>query len=43
MHKNIFMLPMSFTGCYTEDEPNVPQQSNLILQKTVSRLDKVQV
>ena len=37
------MLPMSFTGCYTEDELNFPQQSNLILQKTVSRLDKVQV
>ena len=41
MHKNIFMLPMSLTGCYTEDEPNFPQQSNLILQKTVSGLDKV--
>ena len=41
MHKNVFMLPMSFTGCYTEDEPNFPQQSNLILQKKVSGLDKV--
>ena len=41
MHKNIFMLLMSFTGSYTEDEPNFPWQNNLILQKMVSGIDKV--
>ena len=41
MHKNIFTLPMSFTGSYTEDEPNFPWQNNLILQKMVSGIDKV--
>ena len=41
MHKNIFTLPMSFTGSYTEDEPNFPRQNNLILQKMVSGIDKV--
>ena len=32
---------MSFTGSYTEDEPNFPRQNNLILQKMVSGVDKV--
>ena len=32
---------MSFTGSYAEDEPNFSRQSNLILQKKVSRVDKV--
>ena len=32
---------MSFTGSYTEDEPNFPCQNNLILQKKVSGVDKV--
>ena len=41
MHKNVFTLPMSFTGSYTEDEPNFPRQNNLILQKMVSDVDKV--
>ena len=35
MHKNVFTLSMSFTGSYTKDEPNFPQQNNLILQKNV--------
>ena len=26
MHKNAFMLPVSFTGPYTKDEPKFPQQ-----------------
>ena len=26
MHKNAFMLPVSFTGSYTKDEPKFPQQ-----------------
>ena len=33
MHKNVLMLPVSFIGYYSEDEPNFPQQNNLILQK----------
>ena len=33
MHKNVFTLPVSFTGSYTEDKPNLPRQNNLILQK----------
>ena len=41
MHKNVFTLPVSFTGSYTRDEPNVPRQNNLILQKKVSGVDKV--
>ena len=41
MHKNIFMSPMSFSGSYTEDEPNFPQQNSLILQKMLSGVDKV--
>ena len=35
MHKNDFTLPKSFTGSYTEDEPNLPWESNLVLQKKV--------
>ena len=41
MHKNVFMLPVSFTGSYTKDEPNVPQQNNVILKKMLSGIDKV--
>ena len=32
MHKNIFMLPVTFTGSYSKDEPNFPWQNNLISQ-----------
>ena len=39
MHKNVFMLPVSFTGSYTEDKPNFPRQNNLILPKTVSGVE----
>ena len=28
MHKNVFTLPVSFTGSYAEDEPNFPRQNN---------------
>ena len=35
MYKYVFTLPMSFAGSYTEDEPNLPRQNNLILQKKV--------
>ena len=35
MHKMSLTLPVSFTGSYTEDEPNVPRQNNLIQQKKV--------
>ena len=50
MYKNVSTLPMSFTDSYTKDEPNFPQQNNLILrlfcwgkflQKEVSGIDKV--
>ena len=41
MHKNVFTLAESFTGFYTEDEPNFPGLNNLILQKKVSGVDKV--
>ena len=41
MCKIAFMLPVSFTGSYTGDEQNFPQQNNLILQKKVSGVDKV--
>ena len=41
MHKNVFTLPVSFTGSYTEDEPNIPWQNNVILQEKVSGIDKV--
>ena len=33
MHKNVFILPVSFTGSYTGDKPI---WYNLILQKNVS-------
>ena len=35
MHKNVVTLPASFTGSYTEDEPNFPRQTDLIFQKKV--------
>ena len=41
MHKNVFILPVSFTGSYTGDEPKVPRQNNLILQENVSGVDKI--
>ena len=41
MYKNGFTLMVSFTGSYTEDEPNFPLQNNLSLQKKVSGVDKV--
>ena len=41
MHKHGFKLPVGVTGSYTEGEPNFPRQSNLILQKKVSGIDKV--
>ena len=41
MQKIFFMLSLSFTGSYTEDEPNFPWQNYLILQKKVSDVDKV--
>ena len=40
MYKNVFMLNVSFTGSYNNDEPNFPQQNNLTLQKKVTRVDK---
>ena len=33
MDKYVFTLPLSFTGCYTKNEPNFPPQNNLILQR----------
>ena len=37
----MFLLHVSFTVSYTEDEPNFPPQNNLILQQKVSTiLDK---
>lgn len=42
MYKNVFMLPVSFTGSYTEVEPTYHQQKNdLNLQKIVSGVDNV--
>lgn len=42
MYKNVFMLPVSFTGSYTEDKPTYHQQKNdLNLQKIVSGVDNV--
>ena len=42
MHKNVLTLAVSFRGSYTKDEPNFPQQNNVIfLKKMVSRIDKV--
>ena len=43
MHKNVFTLPVNFIGSYTQDEPNLPWQNNLILQKKMSGVDKVVV
>ena len=34
-------LPAIFSGSYTKDEPNFPRQTNLILQKKDSGVDKV--
>ena len=34
-------LPASFPGSYTQDEPNFPRQTNLILHKKDSGVDKV--
>ena len=41
MHKNIFTLPVSVTGSYTEGEPNFPGQLNVVLSKKLSGVDKV--
>ena len=41
MHKNVFTLPVSFTGSYTENKPNFPRQNDLILHKKVSGVYKV--
>ena len=41
MHKNVFMLPVSFIGSYTKDEQNFPQQNNVILKKMLSGREKV--
>ena len=41
MHKNAFTLSVNFVGSYTQDEPNLSWQHNLILQKKVSGVDKV--
>ena len=41
MHKNVFTLPVSFTGSYTENKPNFPWQNDLILHKKVSGVYKV--
>ena len=42
IHKNVLTLAVSFRGSYTKDEPNFPQQNNVIfLKKMVSRIDKV--
>ena len=41
MNKNVFILPVSFTGSYTKDEPKFPRQNDVILQKMVTCLDKV--
>ena len=37
MDKIVSTLPVSFTGSYTEDEPNFPR---IILQKKVPGVDK---
>ena len=42
MHKNVFTLPVSFTGSYTEDETKITWQNNVILQKRVSGVDTFQ-
>ena len=34
MHKNVFTLPVSLTGSYTEDQSHIfLGQNNLVLQK----------
>ena len=40
MHKNVFTLPVSFTGSYTEEEPNFPLGNNPVSQKVVWRKQK---
>ena len=42
MHLSVFTLPVSFTGSYTEDELDFLRQKNLILQKKVSGINKVE-
>ena len=42
MHLSVFTLPVSFTGSYTEDEPDFLRQKTLILQKKVSGINKVE-
>ena len=37
MHKNVFTLPVSFAGSYTEDEPNFPRPNNVISQTVLWR------
>ena len=32
-YKNVFTLPVSFIGSYTDDEPDFPRRNNLILQE----------
>ena len=41
MHKNVFTLPVSVTGSYTEGEPNFSRQNNVVLSKKLSGVDKV--
>ena len=36
----MYTLPVSFTGSYTEGEPNFPRQNNLNLKKSVVGEDK---
>ena len=33
-YKNVFTLPVSFIGSYSEDELDFPRRNNLILQET---------
>ena len=40
MHKNVFTLPVSFTGSYTEEEPNFPLGNNPVSQKVESGVNK---
>ena len=37
----MYTLPVSFTGSYTEGEPNFPRQNNLNLKNNVVGVDKV--
>ena len=42
MHKNDFTLPKSFTGSYTEDEPNLPWVKVIqFYRRKLSGVDKV--